>query len=120
MVVDDESRVRATIAKTLKSEGYEVVEASTGQETLARAKEEWPVLIILDFILPDLPGTEVLKQLRADPLTKAIPVLLLTGKPMVASQHPDFQEHSDEILQKPSSVDELLDRVHRMIVGRKR
>ena len=84
LIVDDEQLAREGLARGLRSRGYEVVEAGTGAEVLSRAKSEWPALIILDVVLPDIPGTEVFEQLRQDPITKAIPVLLLTAKPDVA------------------------------------
>ena len=81
LVVDDEAEARESIANMLTMKGYEVVTLATGADAAEKAKEIWPAAIILDVVLPDHSGIEVLKELRADPLTKAIPVLLLTAKP---------------------------------------
>lgn len=118
LVVDDEPDARGALAHLLKRQGYEVVEAATGGEVLQRAKQDWPALIILDVILPDLPGTQVFEQLRADPLTKGIPVLLLTAKPDVVGRLPSFQEKRDQYLEKPGRAEDLLATVHRMLTGR--
>ena len=99
-----------------------MVEVGTGQEALSRAKSEWPTLIILDVVLPDIPGTQVFDKLRADPITKAIPILLLTAKPDVldkaGTQLPSFRE-TDRFFEKPGRVDDLMTTVHGMLTGKK-
>ncbi len=117
LVVDDNSDARIIVGRTLRSKGYEVVEAATGKEVLSRAKAEWPALIVLDVVLPDVPGTEVLQQLRADPITKIIPVLLVTAKPTIVSQLPFFQQGTDRFLDKTSRPEDLARAVHEMLIG---
>jgi CheY-like chemotaxis protein len=119
LLVDDETEARAGLGHMLRSKGYEVVEVGTGAEALARAKGEWPALIILDIVLPDMLGTEVFERLRADPITKAIPVLLLTGKPGAAEKVPASYGSSDQVFEKPGRVDELMALVHQMLTGKK-
>ena len=123
LLVDDEAEARSGLAHELKAKGYEVVEVGTGTEALARAKGEWPALIILDIVLPDIPGTEVFKKLRADPITKIIPVLLLTAKPdileLAGTEIPSFEGTRDRYFEKPGRVDELLAVVHQMLTGKK-
>ena len=121
LVVDDEPEARIGLAHSLRSKGYEVLEAATGKEVLPRAKSEWPSLIILDILLPDLPGTEVFDHLRADPITKGIPVLLLTAKPGVVEQIPALREKSSQVqyFEKPGRVEDLLKIVHDMLTGKK-
>ncbi|GEM_PF-2869776 len=123
LLVDDEVEARAGLAHALKMRGCEVVEVGTGMEALSRAKGEWPGLIILDVVLPDLPGTEVFKKLRADPITKAIPILLLTAKPDVLEQAgtelPSFEGTRDRYFEKPGRVEELLALIHEMLTGKK-
>ena len=91
----------------------------TGTEALARAKTEWPALIILDVVLPDISGTKVFESLKADPITKSIPVLLLTAKPDVLRQVPNFSQKSDRYFEKPGRIDDLVQTVQEMITGRK-
>ena len=123
LLVDDEAEARGGLAHALKMKGYEVVEVGTGQEALSRAKGEWPGLIILDVVLPDISGTEVFKKLRVDPITRAIPILLLTAKPDVLDQAgtelPSFEGTRDRYFEKPGRVDELLSIIHEMLTGKK-
>ena len=119
LIVDDEADARSALARTLKGKGYDIVEAGTGAEVLGRAKAEWPALIILDIILPDIPGTEVLKNLRADPITKSIPVLLLTAKPEVLDRVPSFSGTSDRYFEKPGRIEDLVKTVHDMLTGKR-
>ena len=123
LLVDDEVEARSGLAQALKMKGYEVVEVGTGAEALARAKSEWPGLIILDVVLPDLPGTEVFKRLRSDPITRAIPILLLTAKPDIleraGTQLSSFEGTRDRFFEKPGRVDSLLSLIHEMLTGKK-
>ncbi|MBI3616425.1 MAG: response regulator [Candidatus Omnitrophica bacterium] len=120
LVVDDEEEARTGLARSLRSKGYDVLEAATGGEVVARAKAEWPALIILDIVLPDLPGTEVFESLRADPITKAIPVLLLTAKPDIVAQVPAVREKSEQyrFLEKPGRIEDLLKIIQEMLTGK--
>ncbi|MBI3332538.1 MAG: response regulator [Candidatus Omnitrophica bacterium] len=119
LVVDDEPDARQALAHSLRAKGYEVLEAAGGAEVLERAKAEWPTLIILDILLPDVAGTEVLDRLKKDPLTRAIPVLLLTAKPDVVEQIPLLREKSRQYryVDKPERTEDLLAIVHNMLTG---
>lgn len=119
LLVDDEHESRAGLARALRGKGYEVAEAETGQEALSRAKGEWPALIILDIVLPDIPGTEVFERLRQDPVTKAIPVLLLTAKPDVADKIPSTYGMADRTFEKPGRLEDLLGMIHNMLAGKR-
>jgi len=74
LVVNDDEATRYVMSKTLTAAGYQVAEAETGQEGLARAREGADV-IVLDVKLPDIDGFEVCRRLKADPATAFIPVL---------------------------------------------
>jgi len=78
--VDDSLTIRKALEIVLKPAGYELELAADGTEALAKAKAFQPALILLDFILPDLRGTEVCRQLAADPETAHIPVVLISAK----------------------------------------
>ncbi|MBI3312030.1 MAG: response regulator [Candidatus Omnitrophica bacterium] len=120
LLVDDEAEGREALAHLLHTKGYDVVEVATGGEALARAKGEWPSLIILDIVLPDIPGTEVFDRLRADPITKAIPVLLLSAKPGVADKLPASFTGTDRMYEKPGRADDLMTVVHDMLSGKRK
>lgn len=85
LIVEDEDLIRDTYARRLVHEGYQVDEARNGREALAQARKGMPRLILLDAMLPDLSGFEVLKALRADPRFLTTPVVLFTN----LSQHID-------------------------------
>lgn len=117
MVVDDEKEARTALARVLSSKGYEVLEVGEGKPVFSLAKSKWPSLIVLDIVLPDISGIEVLKQLRADPITKAIPVLLLTAKPDVVEQLGTLKEKTDEYFEKPGRIEDLMSTIQRMVAG---
>jgi CheY-like chemotaxis protein len=79
LLVDDSRFVRLAAAKTLSRAGYTVIEAGEGQPGLQLAREKTPDLILLDVMLPDLPGLSVLRALKGDEKTAKIPVIMLTG-----------------------------------------
>lgn len=80
LVVDDEERVREMLSFRLKLFGYQVVEASNGQEALDVAAREKPDLVLLDIMMPGLDGFQVCSRLRRNEATKDIPVVVLTAK----------------------------------------
>lgn len=118
-MVDDNRDSRFVVGRVLRSKGYDVLEAATGKEVLSRAREEWPTLIILDVMLPDVSGTEVFQTLRSDPITKMIPVLLVTARPDIVSKLPTFEQSRDRYLEKTGHLDDLVRTVHEMVVGPK-
>ena len=79
LAVDDESDVLLIIKTALMSEGYRVVTATNGPDALASAEDDNPDLVILDMMMPEMSGFEVLKAMRDKPSTRAIPVIMLTG-----------------------------------------
>ena len=79
MFVDDDNFLRKVYQSELGERGYEVILAANGQEGLDKAKENDPDLIILDMIMPEKNGFEVLTELRSDPTTANIPVIILSN-----------------------------------------
>lgn len=79
LFVEDEPNLQKAISEVLVQEGYKVLGAVDGEEGLAVAQKEQPNLILLDLILPKKDGFEVLKELKADPKLKSIPVIVLTN-----------------------------------------
>ena len=79
LFVEDESALQKSIGDVLEQKGYEEVSALDGEVGLRLAKSEKPDLVLLDLILPKVHGFEVLKQLKEDPATKEIPVIILTN-----------------------------------------
>ena len=79
LVIDDEAPIREIYQKEFSREGFNTVVAVDGEDGLLKAGKEIPDLILLDIMLPKLSGIDVLKSLKKNPLTKDIPVLLLTN-----------------------------------------
>ena len=79
LLVEDEAALRKTLGAVLKQEGYKMLLASDGETGLRLAKTKKPDLILLDLVLPKLHGFDVLTQLKSDPGTKQIPVIVLTN-----------------------------------------
>ncbi|MDP2864422.1 MAG: response regulator [bacterium] len=79
LFIEDESALQKTFGEILSQEGYEMIPALDGETGLEMAKTKKPDLILLDLILPKVHGFDVLKQLKEDPGTKGIPVIILTN-----------------------------------------
>jgi len=115
LIVDDDPDVLFATARALRKEGYEVIEASTGRECLSKAKENKPDLILLDVMLPDIEGTEICKQIKADPFFEGIFVVLLSGFKIASDdQAAGLDTGADGYIARPISNLELLARVRAM------
>jgi CheY-like chemotaxis protein len=79
LVIEDSRFLRLALERILVKAGYHVIAVGDGREGLLRAQDIRPDLILLDMMLPTLEGTEVLRQLKQDPITKLIPVIVLSG-----------------------------------------
>jgi signal transduction histidine kinase len=108
LTVDDNDALRYSLTRTLRGEGYKVLEARTGAEALALA-DQFPDLITLDLNLPDFDGFEVCRRLRANPQTAHIPILHISAT-FVEPQHRvrGLEGGADGFLAEPISGDELL------------
>ena len=111
LVVDDEGDILNLLSYNLKKAGFEVVTAGDGPEALELAVKELPGLILLDIMLPNMEGTEVLKRLKADPVTKGVPVIMLTAKGEEIDRIVGFELGADDYITKPFSPRELILRV---------
>lgn len=116
LLVEDESDLVQTLRYRLEKEGYTVSASLTGQGGLDLARgPERPDMILLDLMLPDLPGTEVCRQLRADKDTRSIPVLMLTAKGDEIDRVVGFEVGADDYMAKPFSMRELLLRIRAIL-----
>src|SRR5512136_798157 len=80
LVVDDEPNIVKLVESRLRANGYDVVSAANGSQGLERARQEKPDLILLDIMMPEMNGEAVLIEIKKDPATKSIPVIMLTAK----------------------------------------
>jgi two-component system phosphate regulon response regulator PhoB len=111
LVVEDEADLADLIAYNLQRAGYVCRCASDGETALADARRQTPSLIILDRMLPKKSGDDVIAQLRRDPRTAEIPVLMLTAKVGESDQLTGFSLGADDYVTKPFSMKVLLARV---------
>jgi len=111
LVVDDETDIVALVAYHLAKAGYRVSTAVTGGDALALARQERPALLVLDLMLPDLSGLEVLEQLREDETTRGVAVLMLTARKEEQDRIRGLSLGADDYLTKPFSPQELVLRV---------
>ena len=111
LVVDDEPDIVALVAYHLAKAGYRVSTAASGGEALAAAREEHPALIVLDLMLPEMSGFEVLEQLRADDATRGVGVLMLTARREEPDRIRGLSLGADDYLAKPFSPQEMVLRV---------
>ena len=116
LVVDDEPQMLRAVSRLLRSAGYGVVEASTGNEGLRLAKENRPDLILLDVVLPDVNGIEVCRRIKADAAMAESYVVLISGMQTASeSQAEGLEGGADGYIVRPISNRELLARVEALL-----
>jgi CheY-like chemotaxis protein/phosphoribosyl 1,2-cyclic phosphodiesterase len=111
LIADDDPDLRLLARKALAKHGYETRECSNGVEALASIRESRPDLLILDVLMPEMNGMEVLRVLRADERTALLPVLMLTSMADEATTREGFETGATDYLTKPFSIPQLAARV---------
>jgi DNA-binding response OmpR family regulator len=111
LVVEDEPDVAELIRYHLAKEGYEVTVLASGAEALKHARESRPDVILLDIMVPHLNGWEVCRRLKQEPETRAIPIIMVTGRAEEGDKVLGFELGADDYVTKPFSPRELLARV---------
>ncbi len=108
LVVDDEDDILHFLELVLREKGYDVATASGGHEALTKAQLEQPNLILLDIMMPQMDGWEVLKLLRVDEETADIPVAMLSARTEAKDRVQGLQEGAIDYICKPFSLQDLL------------
>jgi len=116
LVIDDEPQVRQLLRKLLEPAGYRVEEAGSAENGLHTITTDPPDLVFLDLNLPDRSGHEVLEAVRADPATRLLPVVMLTGLATTNEKIRAYKEGATDFLAKPFSPGELLPRVRSLVM----
>jgi len=111
LIVEDEKDILHLVQFYLEKEGYRTCTAVTGLEGLKLAKSEHPDLVILDLMLAELDGLEVCKQIRADPRTSRLPIIMLTAKAEESDTIVGLELGADDYVTKPFSPKALVARV---------
>jgi two-component system phosphate regulon response regulator PhoB len=115
LIVEDEESLGVLLRYNLESEGFGVEILTRGDEVETRIAETPPDLVILDWMLPGVPGIEVCRRLRARPETKSIPILMLTARGEESERVRGLATGADDYVVKPFSLPELLARVRALL-----
>jgi len=111
LVVEDERDIVKVLEFSLKQAGFEAAVAYDGEQARACLERRVPDLVLLDLMLPDVPGTEICKQLKSVPRTANVPVLMLTARGEEIDRVLGFELGADDFVIKPFSVRELMLRI---------
>ncbi len=112
LVVEDETKIRQLLRSLLEREGLEVVSTSSGAEAIALARSAHPDLVLLDLRLPDVPGEEVAREVRA---SSTVPIVMLTAKAGEEHRIRGLELGADDYVTKPFSPRELVLRVRAVL-----
>lgn len=120
LVIDDDPVARYLTRHALATEGYRILESTAGRAGLERARQEPPDAIILDLSMPDLDGALVLDELRADPATAAIPVIVHTGRDLGEAEDRRLRAAADAVVSKSDPPSSLAAALHEALERRSR
>lgn len=115
LVIDDEQDVIDMLSVTLSKAGLQVWSATDGITGLTKARQQQPALVVLDLMMPKMPGLEVCKLLKSDPATRGIPIIMLTAKAEEIDRVLGLEVGADDYVTKPFSPRELTLRINAVL-----
>jgi twitching motility two-component system response regulator PilH len=115
LIIDDSKTVVVTLRKILLSQGYLTLEAFDAESGLEIALAERPDVIFLDIVLPGMNGFAALRQLRRDPLTKDIPIIMMSGNEQATEQFYGNRIGADDFMKKPFAREEVFARLNKLV-----
>jgi CheY-like chemotaxis protein len=115
LVIDDSATIVAVFRKILRTAGYVTLEALDAERGIEIARTEKPELIFLDIVLPGMNGFAALRQLRRDPATRDIPVIMISGNEQATEQFFGTRIGADDFMKKPFSRYEIFARIERLL-----
>jgi phosphate regulon transcriptional regulator PhoB len=115
LIVEDEPDIRDLLAFHLEREGYHVTRSRTGPDALRQVRARPPDLILLDLMLPELGGLDVCRQLRQDPRTASVPIVMLTARGEEVDRILGLELGADDYIVKPFSPKEVVARVRAVL-----
>ena len=118
LLVEDNEMNRDMLSRRLQRRGYEVATAVDGESGLTMTKTEMPALVLMDMSLPGLDGWEATRQLKADPATRAIPVIALTAHAMAGDREKALAVGCEDFDIKPIDLDRLLGKIEALLGGK--
>ncbi len=111
LIVEDEKPIRDMVYFALDSDGYEILEAVDGREATEKLAQDLPSLILMDWMLPDVSGLELVRRIKRDEITSHIPIIMLTAKTEERDKIEGLDSGADDYITKPFSVRELSARI---------
>ncbi len=115
LIVDDEPDMLELLDVDFSNQGYEVITAKTGEDAIIKTRDSLPDLILLDLMLPGIDGFDVCRDLRSDPTTKKIPIIMLTAKNTETDVTVGLELGADDYVTKPFSNKILASRVKALL-----
>lgn len=115
LVIEDERALVEVLTYNLTNEGFEVISATDGQDGLRRAQRDLPDLVILDLMLPVIDGLQVCRQLRSDPRTQDLRILMLTARSEEIDEIVGFNMGADDYVTKPFKIKPLIHRIKALL-----
>ena len=117
LIAEDEPNIVESLTFLLERAGFQTIVASDGQQALQSALEQQPAVLVLDLMLPELDGYEVLRRLRADPNGENLPVLMLTAKGQRIDRETAIECGADLFMTKPFANAEITEAVTKLAAG---
>lgn len=114
-IVEDDSNIREIETIALKNSGYQVQAFETAREFYRKVEERIPDLVLLDVMLPDESGYDIVKKIRKTPTTKKLPVIMVTAKTQEIDMIKGLDDGADDYIKKPFSIMELISRVKALL-----
>jgi twitching motility two-component system response regulator PilH len=115
LVIDDSATIVALLSRMLRQNGYTVLEAEDAEKGLEIARSQSPELIFLDIVLPGMDGFAALRQLRRDPLTRDVPIIMISGNEQATEQFYVHRIGADDFMKKPFARAEVFARIERLL-----
>lgn len=115
LIVEDDPAIRMMLNRFLLGKNFSVKEAADGEQALSILGNINPDLIILDWMLPDLGGPQIIKKIRKNPVQQDIPIIMLTAKAEEADKIEGLETGADDYMTKPVSLEELHARIRALI-----
>ena len=115
LIIEDNEKNRKLARAVLQVKGYKTIESETAEDGLKLALDKSPALVLMDIQLPGMDGITALKQLRANPQTKSVPVIAITASTMTNNRQAMLAEGFDGYQSKPICVKDFLEEVRRVL-----
>jgi CheY-like chemotaxis protein len=119
LIVEDDAALRKLLRSDLETEGWSVVEAASGRQAMMYVARHQPALILLDLMLPEMNGIQVVDELRTSPAGRSIPIVVITAKDLSPAERQHLSSSVEQILQKGAySRNDLLRQIRDLMYAR--